>query len=104
MSALPPKRTHALSALPPKADMCGATWDVRFVPKADMDLFKLGLKFFYSLLGVGAQSRPFVWVSVCEINGKQQLFIDSSLMRKSCAYPLNIFCVFAKIVPPHTQV
>src|SRR5262249_6203555 len=27
---------HAMSALPPKADMCGATRDVRFGPKADM--------------------------------------------------------------------
>jgi hypothetical protein len=26
----------AMSALPPKADMCGATWDVRFGPKADI--------------------------------------------------------------------
>ena len=26
----------AMSALPPKADMCGATRDVRFVPKADI--------------------------------------------------------------------
>jgi hypothetical protein len=26
----------AMSALPPKADMCGATTDVRFGPKADM--------------------------------------------------------------------
>ena len=25
-----------MSALPPKADMCGATKDVRFVPKADI--------------------------------------------------------------------
>src|SRR5216683_3025487 len=25
-----------MSALPPKADMCGALWYVRFVPKADM--------------------------------------------------------------------
>jgi len=25
----------AMSALPPKADMCGATGDVRFGPKAD---------------------------------------------------------------------
>jgi len=47
-----------------------------YPPKADIDLFKLGLKFFYSLLGVGAQSRLLVWVSVCEINGKQQLFIN----------------------------
>ena len=26
----------AMSALPPKADMCGATMDVRFVPEADI--------------------------------------------------------------------
>ncbi len=40
MSALGQKKTCAvqngMSALPPKADMCGATRDVRFVPKADM--------------------------------------------------------------------
>ena len=41
MSALGHKRTFAvqkgMSALPPKADMCGATRDVRFVPIADID-------------------------------------------------------------------
>ena len=40
MSALGQKRTCAvhsrMSALPPKADMCGATRDVRFVPIADI--------------------------------------------------------------------
>ena len=40
MSALGHKRTcavqNAMSALPPIADMCGATRDVRFVPIADM--------------------------------------------------------------------
>ena len=40
MSALGHLRTYALqqamSALPPKADMCGATRDVRFGPKADI--------------------------------------------------------------------
>ena len=39
MSALGQKQTfavqNAMSALPPKADMCGATRYVRFVPKAD---------------------------------------------------------------------
>ena len=39
MSALGQKQTCAaqkiMSALPPKADMCGATRDVRFVPIAD---------------------------------------------------------------------
>ena len=29
-----------MSALPPKADMCGATRDVRFVPIADMEPFR----------------------------------------------------------------
>jgi hypothetical protein len=41
MSALGHKRTFApqkaMSALPPKADMCGATRDVRFGPKADIE-------------------------------------------------------------------
>jgi len=40
MSALGQKQTYAvhnvMSALPPKADMCGATRDVRFGPIADM--------------------------------------------------------------------
>ena len=40
MSALGQKQTFAvqnvMSALPPIADMCGATRDVRFVPKADI--------------------------------------------------------------------
>ena len=40
MSALGHKRTFAvqfsMSALPPKADMCSATGDVRFVPIADI--------------------------------------------------------------------
>ena len=40
MSALGQKQTCAvqkgMSALPPKADMCDATRDVRFAPKADL--------------------------------------------------------------------
>jgi len=40
MSALGQKQTFAvqerMSALPPKADMCGATKDVRYGPKADI--------------------------------------------------------------------
>ena len=40
MSALGQKQTcavqNAMSALPPKADMCGACRYVRFVPKADL--------------------------------------------------------------------
>ena len=30
------QRKKVMSALPPKADMCGAQADVRFVPKADI--------------------------------------------------------------------
>jgi hypothetical protein len=40
MSALGQKRTYAvqngMSALPPKADMCGAASDVRYGPKVDI--------------------------------------------------------------------
>jgi len=47
MSALGQKQTcavqDAMSALPPKADMCGATRDVRFGPKADISLQLKGL-------------------------------------------------------------
>ena len=42
MSALGQKQTcavqKAMSALPPKADMCAATRDVRFVRIADIDM------------------------------------------------------------------
>jgi hypothetical protein len=70
MSALGHKRTCAaqkgMSALAPKADMCGATRDVRFVPEADMPvqrhtclqtsnkLFPLCLFFYLDNLGVSA--------------------------------------------------
>jgi hypothetical protein len=44
MSALGQKQTFALqkvmSALPPKADMCIATSEVRFGPQADMEVFR----------------------------------------------------------------
>src|SRR5262245_1372700 len=47
MSALPPIATAkadlsqtAMSALPPKADMCSATRDVRFGPKADIRFYR----------------------------------------------------------------
>jgi hypothetical protein len=43
MSALGQKQTYApqqvMSGLRPKADMCGATRDVRFGPKADIEPF-----------------------------------------------------------------
>jgi hypothetical protein len=49
MSALGHNQTYALqqamSALRPKADMCGATKDVRFGPKADIVIFQQPLKY-----------------------------------------------------------
>jgi hypothetical protein len=45
MSALGQKRTCAvqngMSALPLKADMCSATWVVRFVPIADITSYSI---------------------------------------------------------------
>ena len=56
MSALGQKQTCAvqkgMSALPPKADMCGATRDVRFVPIAD--ILRCG-----SYVGFYPQKRTF---------------------------------------------
>src|SRR5262245_13842712 len=53
MSALGQKQTFAvqkgMSALPPKADMCGAVADVRFGPKADMCPHTPSLKLMYCL-------------------------------------------------------
>ena len=55
MSALGQKQTFAvqkrMSALPPKADMCGATRDVRFVPIADIPTL------FDHLVGAGDERR-----------------------------------------------
>ena len=53
MSALGQKQTIALqkvmSALPPKADMCSATRDVRFVPIADMNKNSLATRWYWSV-------------------------------------------------------
>ena len=58
MSALPPIATAkadmsqmVMSALPPKADMCGATRDVRFGPIA-------GIELPFSLSVTGGQRSP----------------------------------------------
>ena len=48
-----------MSALPPKADMCGATRDVRFVPIADIAQMEFGLDFVYS-----AKARPIIVLAV----------------------------------------
>jgi hypothetical protein len=56
MSALGHKRTFrnaiGMSALPPRADMCGATWHVRFVPCVDGS--ELARTFFTFAALVGA--------------------------------------------------
>ena len=60
MSALGQKQTFAvqkgMSALPPKADMCGAPADVRFVPKADMSKIFRHTAIGIALLLQGASS------------------------------------------------
>jgi hypothetical protein len=56
MSALGQKQTFAvqkgMSALPPKADMCSAKWDVRKVPIADI---RASLVLSTNLVGKGEQ-------------------------------------------------
>ena len=58
MSALGQKQTCAaqkvMSALPPNADMCGAIWDVRFVPIADIPAL------FDHLIGACEQRRRYL--------------------------------------------
>ena len=59
MSALGQKQTCAaqkvMSALPPKADMCGAKRDVRFVPIADIGL---GARRQRDAITLGFGARP----------------------------------------------
>ena len=62
-----------MSALPPKADMGGATRDVRFVPIADI------ANLFDQL--VGASEERF---RHCEAKGFGSLEIDHQLIAKSC--------------------
>jgi hypothetical protein len=59
MSALGHKRTSdvisTMSALPPKADISRAHWDVRFVPKAD--ILRCREERRYSITSSAAQAR-----------------------------------------------
>jgi hypothetical protein len=57
MSAFP----RMMSALPPKADMCGALAHVRFVPKADIKTIHVC---FRPLWGLRAASKNALW-SAC---------------------------------------
>ena len=64
MSALGQKQTFAVqkgvSALPPKADMCGALADVRFGPKADIPELGFHQRLdFTSLIVVFVAPLPF---------------------------------------------
>ncbi|MGB9056131.1 MAG: hypothetical protein WCC54_28065, partial [Pseudolabrys sp.] len=74
----------AMSALPPRADMCGATRDVRFVPIADI-AHLLGasetIVVFTSTGAAGCAEIPLVG-SKDAIGGHQKL-VDASAMNFS---------------------
>ena len=63
MSALSQKQTYALqngmSALPPKADVCGATEDVRYGPKADIESVGQVAAFDYRWVGSESYNRAY---------------------------------------------
>jgi hypothetical protein len=60
-----------MSALHPKADMCGATWDVRFVPMADIASNRSRAEFRFAV-SMHSQIRPHFYnpdVTAVVING-----------------------------------
>ena len=60
-----------MSALHPKADMCGATWDVRFVPIADIASNRSRAEFRFAV-SMHSQIRPHFYnpdVTAVVING-----------------------------------
>ena len=65
MSALGQKRTlghvRAMSALPPKADIGTQSWNVRFVPKAD--ILRCGKKRRYSITSSAVASSEGAMVN-----------------------------------------
>src|SRR5262249_719645 len=79
MSALGHKRTcavqKAMSALPPKADMCGAVGYVRFGPKADMT------PLFDNLIGAGKYRRRN-----CEAHCLRGFEIDRQFVLGRCLH------------------
>ena len=80
MSALGQKQTCAaqkvMSALPPIADMCGATRDVRFVPEADIAHWTVRL------------------ASLGSLKNKQHVLVASAFFSES-----NERLVFGRVVP-----
>ena len=74
-----------MSALPPIADMCAATSDVRFVPKADIASFipssaEDGYSLIISGLGIGTGS-------VRQQDGQGR--ISQDVLGRSAEYPLS---------------
>ena len=55
----------AMSALPPKADMCSAKWDVRFVPKAD------------SCTAANCRKGQCLFLSLTEVKDFATLFLEA---------------------------
>src|SRR5262245_30802469 len=94
MSALGQKQTYAvqngMSALPPKADMCGATRDVRFGPIADIWLRELPP---CSLSGPpddptagedkNCKCEPTVEAGINNVSGKQDYGYDHREIKRS---------------------
>ena len=57
--------TIVASALPPIADMCGATSDVRFVPIADIAVGLRHVRFTAPKADIG---WPLQWTSACPLS------------------------------------
>ena len=81
MSALGQKRTCAvqrgMSALPPKADMCGATRYVRFVPIADSCTAAKRNRYFDHLVDSGEQCLRRVFIRPLSTHGVNSMTLIS---------------------------
>ena len=63
-----------MSALPPIADMCSATWHVRFVPKADIRSFNWASDF---LIGLPIFSKFFCATDYLHSNLLSPLIVNT---------------------------
>ena len=79
MPALGQKQTCAaqkvMSALPPKADMCGAAGHVRLVPKADT--FILAIFNFIVVAALAICRAPLIATATCSSRGNYRIHLAS---------------------------